>query len=65
MGPTITIPLVVYNELVENKARVKVLIDLLNRDNTMSTRDIYYILGKDEPAKVNITADYDAKVKEL
>ena len=33
MGPTITIPLVVYNELVENKARVKVLIDLLNRDN--------------------------------
>lgn len=65
MGPTITIPLDIYNALVESQARVKVLIDLMNRDNAISTRDIYYILGKDEPAKVNITADYDAKIKEL
>lgn len=65
MGPTITIPLDIYNALVESQARVNVLIDLLNRDNTMSTRDIYYILGKDEPVKENVTADYDAKIKEL
>lgn len=65
MGPTITIPLDVYNALVESQARVNVLIDLLNRDNSINTHDIYCILGKDEPAKVNITADYDAKIKEL
>lgn len=65
MGTMITIPLNVYNALVESQARVNVLIDLLNRDNSINTHDIYYILGKDEPEKVNITADYDAKIKEL
>ena len=65
MGTMITIPLDIYNALVESQARVNVLIDLLNRDNTMSTRDIYYILGKDEPVKENVTADYDSKIREL
>ena len=65
MGPTITIPLNVYNALVESQARVNVLIDLMNRDNSISTRDIYCILGRDEPKMVDVTADYDAKIKEL
>lgn len=65
MGPTITIPLDIYNALVENQARVNVLVDLLNRDNSISTRDIYCILGEDEPKMVDVTADYDAKIKLL
>ena len=65
MGPTITIPLNIYNALVENQTRVNVLVDLLNRDNSISTHDIYCILGKDEPKMVDVTADYDAKIKEL
>ena len=65
MGPTITIPLNIYNALVESQARVNVLSDLLNRDNSINTHDIYYILGKDEPVKENVTADYDSKIREL
>lgn len=65
MGPTVTIPLDIYNALVESQARVKVLIDLMNRDNAISTRDIYCILGKDEPVRGDFSADYDAKIKEL
>lgn len=65
MGPTVTIPLDIYNALVEYKARVNVLVDLLNRDNSISTHDIYYILGKDEPVRGDFSADYDAKIKEL
>ena len=65
MRTMITVPLDVYDSLVENQARVNVLIDLMNRDNTISTRDIYYILGKDEPVRGDFSADYDAKIKEL
>ena len=65
MGPTITIPLDIYNALVESQARVKVLVDLLDRDHSISTRDIYCILGKDEPVRGDFSADYDAKIKEL
>ena len=65
MGPTVTIPLDIYNALVEYQARVNVIVDLLNRDNSISTRDIYCILGKDEPKMVDVTADYDAKIKLL
>ena len=65
MGPTVTIPLNVYNALVESQVRVNVLIDLLNRDNSINKHDIYCILGKDEPVRGDFSADYDAKIKEL
>ena len=65
MGTMITIPLEKYDSLVEAQARVNVLTDLLNRDNSMNIHDIYFILGKDEPGKNNVSADYDAKIKEL